>query len=376
MDKHLHIICLEVPYPPDFGGMYDLFYKLPALQKQGVNIHLHCFQKDRGKQTELTKYCEEVFYYKRNTGHKGVDAKLPYIVASRNSEELLNKLLQNDYPIFMEGVHCTFLTTDIRFEHRKKFVRLHNVEQHYYKHLFNTSSGILNKIYYYREAALLKNYEKELIHKANAFWPVTVADTEFYRNNLNGRNIDYLSLFLPDWKIDSQTGMGTFCLYHGNLGVDENEFAATWLLKNVFDKLEIPFVIAGKNSSKKLERLANKKPHTCLVANPTENQMQDMIAKAHLHILPSFSQSGIKLKLLNALYHGRHCVVNDDMLSGTNFHPLCHVANTAESIAQMVSQLFNQPFTTDEILLRSSILYNEFNNETNAKKMITWIWGE
>ncbi|HAK10648.1 MAG TPA: mannosyltransferase, partial [Chitinophagaceae bacterium] len=47
MEKHLHIIALNVPFPVDYGGVVDLFWKLPSLQAQGVNIHLHCFDYGR-----------------------------------------------------------------------------------------------------------------------------------------------------------------------------------------------------------------------------------------------------------------------------------------------------------------------------------------
>jgi hypothetical protein len=50
MTRHLHIICLNVPFPVDYGGVFDLFYKLPALHDQGVKIHLHCFEYGRGEQ--------------------------------------------------------------------------------------------------------------------------------------------------------------------------------------------------------------------------------------------------------------------------------------------------------------------------------------
>lgn len=375
MDKHLHIICLDIPYPADFGGMYDLFYKLPALQKAGVKIHLHCWKKDRKEQPGLNKYCEEVFYYSRNTFYKGLNRTLPYIVASRSSNELTERLLRDDYPILMEGVHCTHPVWDKRFESRQKIVRLHNVEQHYYNYLFSSSSNIFKKIYYKREASLLKEYERQLVQKANAFWAVTPADAAFYRNELHAENVSFLPLFLPGWKVNAQPGMGTFCLYHGNLGVDENEYTAIWLLKNVFTECEIPFVIAGKNPSHKLEKLAHKRLHTCLVANPSEEQMQDMIAKAHLNILPSFSCSGIKLKLINALYNGRHCIVNESMLAGTNFAPLCHVANTPEAMKERIAQIFHQPFIEDEVQLRRHVLEKEFDNDINAQKIVEWIWG-
>jgi hypothetical protein len=99
---------------------------LPALQQAGISIHLHCFDYGRGKQDELLKYCEAVYYYPRNRGHKGISSRLPYIVASRNNRDLLNKLLEDEAPILMHGIHCTFLLNDERFRHRKCWVRLHN----------------------------------------------------------------------------------------------------------------------------------------------------------------------------------------------------------------------------------------------------------
>ena len=114
MEKHLHIISLNVPYPADYGGVYDLFYKLPALQQQGVLIHLHCFDYGRGEQPELNKYCTEVFYYSRNTSSKLLLGNMPYIVASRKNEKLFQRLLNDKYPLLMEGIHCTALACDNR----------------------------------------------------------------------------------------------------------------------------------------------------------------------------------------------------------------------------------------------------------------------
>ena len=35
-DKILNIISLDIPYPPDYGGAADIFYKLIALKKLGI----------------------------------------------------------------------------------------------------------------------------------------------------------------------------------------------------------------------------------------------------------------------------------------------------------------------------------------------------
>lgn len=363
-----------MPYPANYGGVYDLFYKLPALQEQGVKIHLHCFDNGRGKQPELDKYCEEVYYYQRNTGHKGVSTKLPYIVCSRKSEVLKNNLLQDEYPILMEGIHCTAIAFDKRFDERKKFVRLHNVEHQYYMQLYHSSISVFKKMYYFWESRLLKQYEKQLIDKVSAFWSVTEKDAEIYKDEFGCNNIQYLSLFLPAWTIECKPGIGSFCLYHGKLSVDENEYAATWLIKKIFSKLEIPLVIAGMNPSSSLRKLAKESRVICIVANPSEKEMQDLIEKAQVHVLPSFNNTGIKIKLLNALYNGRHCLVNDAAIEGTKLEELCHVVNSEIAFRERVAQLYHQPFSEQEIEARRTKLNSLYNNQANAKQMVKWIW--
>jgi glycosyltransferase involved in cell wall biosynthesis len=377
VEKHLHIIDFTVPYPADYGGVIDLFWKLPALQKAGVQIHLHCFNYGRGEQKELNKYCVSVQYYQRNTGVKGFSTSIPYIVSSRKNELLFNNLLQDDYPIFMEGVHSTYLLNDKRFKQRKKFVRIHNVEYDYYNHLAQTASSFVKKMYYLRESKLLKNYEFSMAKKATAFWGVTKKDVDVYRNELGCNNIDFLPLYLPNnWDIQIKEGIGGYCLYQADLSVDANERAAIWLLKEVFSTMELPLVIAGKNPSEKLEQLAHSFNHTCIVANPNEQEMQDMIAKAHINILPSYSNTGIKLKLLNALFNGRHCVVNDATAEGTGLEKLCHIANDATTMQHTIEQLFSQSFSNCEIGMRKELLNKIFNNDNNAAQQVEWIWGE
>jgi glycosyltransferase involved in cell wall biosynthesis len=376
LEKHLHIVCLNVPYPVNYGGVFDLFYKLPALQAAGVNIHLHCFDYGRGKQEELNKYCVSVNYYERREGHKSISTSLPYIVASRKNDALLNNLLQDDYPIFMEGVHCTYLLNDERFANRRKFVRIHNVEYQYYHDLYKTATSPIKKLYYWRESRLLKHYEAAIAHKATAYWGVTHKDVAYYRSEYQCKTIDYLSLYLPPtWEVKGITGIGNYFLYQADLSVDANEKAAIWLLEKVFSKIEVPFVIAGKNPSEKLQRLAHIQLHTCIVANPSEREMQDMIAKAHVNILPSFHTTGIKLKLLNALYNGRHCLVNTATVDGSGLEILCHIANTAEEFIAAVQAIENLPFVVEDVKLREVALKGMFNNAANAAQQVQWIWG-
>jgi hypothetical protein len=376
LEKHLHIISLTVPYPVDYGGVYDLFYKLPALQRAGVQVHLHCFDYGRGHQPELNKYCQSVNYYTRTTGIKALQGKLPYITASRKNEELFNTLLQDNYPILAEGIHCTALFLDSRFANRRKFIRLHNVEYEYYKSLFAASANPLKKLYYRRETMLLKNYEATVAQQASGIFTVTQRDADVYKTSLGCTITQYLPLFLPaEWVVNSAPGMGAYCLYHGDLSVEMNNKAATWLVKKIFSRTDVPLVIAGKNPPTLLKKLCHKNTNTCLVANPSQVAMQDMIAKAHVNILPSFSHTGIKIKLLNALYNGRHCLVTPPTVAATGLESLCHIADDEKTMYKMVAALHRLPFTETDVQQRSAVLAKMDNNQSNAEKIIAAIWG-
>lgn len=377
MNKHLHIISFTVPYPPNYGGVVDLFWKLPALQKAGIQIHLHCFEYGQNLQTELNKYCASVHYYKRLVGLNGLSFTLPYIVASRKNEELFLKLLEDDYPILLEGIHSTYLLNDNRFENRKIIVRLHNIECNYYKHLANNSNNLLNKLYYLAEHLLLKKYEKKLATTKAIFLTVTEKDKSTFIHQFGYKNINYLPLFLPEsWKFNLATTKNSYCLYQADLSVVNNEKAAIWLLEKVFNTIDFPLIVAGKNPSLKLIQIVKKYKHVTLNANPNNEVMQQLISHAQINILPSLSNTGIKLKLLNALYNGKYCLVNSNTIDGTEFESLCIVANNVEEMQQKIKELFCMSFNEPEIIKRKTVLDKIYNNTQNAEQLIKYIFDE
>ncbi len=131
-----------------------------------------------------------------------------------------------------------------------------------------------------------------------------------------------------------------------------------------------------KIPSKKLEKQAHLFQHTCLVANPTETELNDLIRKAHINVLPCFNKNitGIRLKLLHTLFEGRHCLVNKPMVEGTGLEAACHIGTTANAFASIITQLRHQPFTQEEIMLRKKLLSDTYDNEKNTRKLIPYLW--
>jgi hypothetical protein len=110
------------------------------------------------------------------------------------------------------------------------------------------------------------------------------------------------------------------------------------------------------------------------VADPSEKELNDLIKKAQVHVLPSFSGTGIKFKLLNAAFKGRHIVCNERMAEGTGLEPACHIAASAEAFGAIVMQLFRKPFDEEEMLLREHLRKTKMEPSVLAQQLISWIW--
>lgn len=376
MNRHLHIVCLDVPWPADYGGAIDMMNRIISLKKAGINIHLHYFSyNDRGTPNELNQFCESIHVYERKTGHKGLTTRLPYIVSSRLNDQLVENLNKDLHPILLEGLHCTGILPRLDLAKRKVVVRMHNEESIYYRELARSETSWLKKIYFRRESRLIGRYNRQLPDEC-VYACITPADADILEKEYHLHHARFLPAF-PSWQqVNGQEGMGNLCLYHGNLSVPENEEAALWLIRKVFSQIQKPFVIAGKKPSKRLQKMAHLFQHTCLVADPSETELNDLIRKAHINLLPGFSHhvTGIRLKLLHVLFEGRHCVVNESMVAGTGLESACHIGSTANAFASIIMQLYHQPFTQEEISLRRRLLAGTYDNNKNAAELIQYLW--
>lgn len=374
MSKHLHIVCLDAPYPVDYGGAVDMFGKIKALHKAGIHIHLHYFDyKQRGDATELSKYCESVKVYERKEKQRGFSFTVPYIVSSRTNDELIADLNKTNYPVIIEGIHCMGVVAGITDTNRNILVRLHNDEHIYYKKLAGMESNLIRKAYFMHESKLLKKYQQQLPHHIR-YVCVSKKDQQVFQEQYQLPHVEFMPVFITWDQLNCVEGMGSFCLYHGNLSVAENEKAACWLIDKVFNRLKVPLVIAGKNPSRRLQKIAHLYQHTCIVVNPSEKEMNDLLEKAHINVLPSFNDTGVKLKLLHALYKGRHCVVNPAAVDGSGLEDACHIGTNCDAIASIIMQLYHQPFNEEEIKLRRHLLSAMFDSDREAQRLIAWLY--
>ncbi len=371
MDKKLHIVSFDVPWPANYGGVIDVFHKLRTLHKNGIRIVLHCFEYgQRKRQSEIELYCEQVHYYKRLKGMQGVSLLRPYIVNSRRDTRLLKNLLQDHAPILFEGLHTCYYLNHPSLRDRKRYVRTHNIEHDYYMGLARVEQKWLKRLYYKVESALLKRYEI-ILKEADCLFAISEQDSDYFSNINTTR---FVPAFHGNDQIYSKLGSGDYCLFHGNLAVAENEKAVMLLLEHVFPHLDFSVIIAGANPSKALKEVVESFDQVQLVANPTEDEMMILKRDAHIHVLYSTQNTGTKLKVIDSLCQGRFVIANDNILVDDILKKAAIEVNSWEAYIDVIQDLYLDVFTNKDLEQREQIMRSMFSNQRSVRDMLEVIY--
>ncbi len=150
----------------------------------------------------------------------------------------------------------------------------------------------------------------------------------------------------------------------------ENYHAAEFLVREVFSGTDMRLKVAGMNPPPHLVSLVAREPNVELIDSPDDETMQNLIQNAHVNILVTAQATGLKLKLLNALFNGRFCVVNSKMVAGLDVGPLCVVADAPSEIRSAVSRLMSQPFSKEQVEIRKREMERFHNSSENIDKMV------
>lgn len=367
MDNHINIVAFDNPYPPNYGGVIDVYFKIKSLASIGIKIHLHFFTKKNNDIEMLYQICDEVFIYKRKNGLAQQLSINPFIVQSRNSEELKVNLNKNNYPILFEGLHTTKLVSEDKSICKRSIIRHHNIEHDYYFGLYKSEKNILHKLYYFIESGKLKTYLKKV---KDAAFHLAISDADAIKLTALGfGNITTIPPFhSANFKSSKSEDINQFedpyVLYHGNLNVAENIAAVDYLINNVFTDNTINYIIAGSSNSHNLSyKLKN---NIRFIKNPSYKEITDLITNARVITLPTFQATGIKLKLIESLYKGQHVIVNDKMIEGFPLPELTILAKSTNEMKKLISANLKNTFTSEERNKRIHELDLYFDNKVNA----------
>ncbi len=343
-----------------------MYFKIKSLAAAGKKIKLHYFDYSKKRNASgLECYCQEIIAYRRKSFLHSLSPTLPYIVASRLNRNLINKLNEDNNPVLLEGLHCAGIIPYLN-NNRRIVIRMHNEEENYYRSLFKTERNLVKKIYFKSESLLIKKFTSTL-DKNISLACLSKKDLMQF-SQMGFKNLHFIPCFIPWQSIEIMPGKGNYALYHGNMAVSENEEAALWLAEKVFNHLPVELVIAGNKISTKIKSKIKNLDNVKLVNNPSIEALEELIMGAHINVLPSMNNTGVKLKLLHALAKGRFCVSNTAGVEGSGISSGFHLAEDASSFRELILSLFEKEFTQQYKSERQQI-FELYNNQKNAEAL-------
>lgn len=373
--EHLNIVSFKVPYPGSFGSIIDVYYQIKFLYEAGVKIILHTFEYgENGRPETLEEFCEEVHYYKRENSLKTMFSKLPFIVQSRKSENLLSNLLKNNYPILFEGIHTCYFLDHSLLKDRLKLVRAHNIEYIYHESVSKNTDSLAQKGYMYLESLRLKQFEKKLKY-ADYILPVSTTESGYFQHRYECDKIILIPMFHKNERVEITQKYKTYVLFYADFNAPWNKKIAHQLIEIAKKDPKIPWIIAGISPDESLYKAASRVPNIEVKSNLNNKELQTLIQDAAINLLITNQSTGVKMKLIDTLYHAHYVLANKRMVDGSGLDSLCvPVSLKPNLLLKKIQEYLYKEFPETEIKERQNVLYRLYNNTSNAQKIIELLY--
>ena len=361
--KAIHIVSFDNPYPPNYGGVIDVFFKIKALHQLGFKIHLHCFVAETPNEHKaLEAISESVYFYKTSTNYLQLFSKIPFSIISRNSKKLVENILKVDAPILYEGLKTSYLVNDVRLKNYFKILRLHNIEQDYFLGISKNEKNPIFKFLFYLESKKYLNTEN-VIQSFNRVACLSIFENNYIQNKF--KSASYIPVFHGNETVLPLSDYGKYVLYHGDLNSPDNQEVVRFLTQ-VFKKIPNRHLkIASSSKEKWTLNLIGKSENISFVKLLDYNHLLDLFEDAHVNISWSFQKSGTKLKLINSLFNSRFSIINENIIDDAIISDLCVIANNESELLSKIEDCFNKPYS--DYQKRKEILEVYLNDVSNAQ---------
>ena len=361
-NKPLHIISFDNPFPPDFGGVIDVFYKIKALHSLGFSIYLHCYYDDRKVVSEeLKAITEEVYLYKKNKNPLFVFSKFPLPVICRFQKDIIQNIKKHNAPILFEGLHSTMILQKASLDN-KKYLRMHNIESNFYAGMSKSETNLIKKILYHFVSKKYQTYQKITADFDCVF---ALSQHEYKEAKKMTANCVYVPVFHGNETNTTLSEYGNYAFYHGDLRLSDNKRAAQFLIEVFKEIPDYDLIIASSNGKKRIENNSKNVPNVKFVKIKSEAYLDELFANAHINVMLSFQEAGTKLKVINSLFKSRFCLINKNMVDDEKVLSLCELASTKQDFISKITDLINKPYTQNEA--RKEVLMSVLNDVNNAK---------
>jgi polysaccharide biosynthesis protein PslH len=334
------LLSNKFPFPPNDGGALATYNMIRGLAEAGNDIDLLLMNTSK----HFTEYPEsktdipglgKVKIVNVDNSVKFLSlafnflfSTIPYNVGRFTSHRFkcaLKELVKNNnYEIVqLEGLFLAPYLKLIRENSTAAIVyRAHNVEHLIWQKLFIRENNFLKKWYLRVLYSRIKKYEMGFINSYDLLVTITGNDLDIL-NSLGNTKPAFASPFgMYSMGLSEKNGIrqGNLCvLYIGALDWMPNIEALRWFVKQVWPVVrkrfpEMVFRIAGRNAKKDLVTEIAEKGVIC--HGEVDNSGEFLASENGIVVVPLFSGSGIRVRIIEAMFAGRPVIASSVAASG------------------------------------------------------------
>lgn len=309
-------------------------------------------------------------------------SKLPYnaqrFISDDFSMELIKLLTEKQFDIIqLEGLYlCPYIPVIRKYSEALIAYRAHNIEYEIWERTAKLSEG-LRSMYIKNLSNRIRRFEVSYLNAYDILVPITDRDGLILDKLGNTKprhtsqtGIDFASLVPTAKKLEFPS------LFHiGALDWAPNQEGLIWFFNNCWPKLheenpQLKFYLAGRNAPEWFERLVKVKGVEYL---GEINDAYDFINSKAVMVVPLFSGSGMRIKIIEGMALGKPIVTTDIGTEGipTENGNNILIANDANEFTAAIARLINDRELADQIGKNAiGFIQERFDNLSQAGALI------
>lgn len=363
MTLRVTLIAFEIPYPPVHGGRLDVWRRMTAMARMGVDIQLIGWRKTplaADEEAILRRYARDVHVLPFLEGISGSAVRAvaltlyPLEVTSRlrfgRPWERLKAQVRAFDPdlIIADQLHSGAVALRLQEALRLPLVyRSHNIEHRYWTRMRDSARGF-EKLLRSLSVLHLRSYELTMLRRCDAFFDISADDLAAWRalGFTHGSVLPPL-IELPELPADSTAGAsgetGYDVVFLGNLHSANNVEGVLWFLRQVMPILrdtvpQVRVLVAGSRPVEAIATACAAADNVRLLADPEDAAA--VYSSGRVLINPVATGSGVALKSLDMLAAGKPIVTVSPGVIGLPAEalPSFIVADAAEAFAAAIAR--------------------------------------
>lgn len=382
-------LCKKFPYPLKDGESIAVTYLSKALHELGCEITLLCMNTK--KHYTDTKTLPQDFNHYKEIHTSDLDNSIKPIEAFKNlfskdsyhvsrfvSTEYETKLIEllknNTFDIVQLETLYLAPYVDVIREHSNALItmRAHNVEHEIWERIKNNTKLLPKKWYISHLTKKLKRFEIDKLNDYDYLIAVTDKDLSKFKNlgYKNGAIASPIGIDVSAYSGQSVDVTSDSMCFIGSLDWMPNLEGVDWFLKNVWEGVkqideDIEFHIAGRNTPNSIRSLEDNR----LKIHGEVPSAINFIKSHPIMLVPLFSGSGMRVKILEGLALGRIVITTSLGLEGIDAKHKQEVliADTPAEFIECIEFYKKYPKKVSEISSRAMTFVKKYyNNHQNA----------